>query len=98
MDQLRMFNSRFLLLTISLFLLALAFSQTCVTVKVDDRVGDFIKKSGPDKTPAELKALSIAQLRTNGSLSSVKLPNDSVKRIKIGKEKIKANDVGASHK
>jgi acetyl esterase len=73
-------------------------SQSCATGKVDDRVADFLKKKGPDKTLAQLKASPIEQFKNNGNGIFKKLPDDSVKRIMITSDNIKVNVVKASQK
>ncbi len=71
-------------------------SQSCSTGKVDERVADFLKKRGPDQTLAQINAAPIEQFRNNGTGVFKKLPEDSVKRIKITNDKIKVNVVKVS--
>ena len=73
-------------------------SQSCATGTVDERVADFLKKLGPAPTPAQLKTISMEKLRNDGPKEFTKLPEDSVKRITITKDNIKANVVKASSK
>jgi acetyl esterase len=73
-------------------------SQSCATGSVDERVAGFLKKMGPEQTPAQLKTISMDKLRNDGTREFTKLPEDSVKRIKITKDNIKANVVKASSK
>ena len=71
-------------------------SQNCTTGKVDERVADFLKKRGADKTLAQLNATPIEQFRNDGTGVFKKLPEDSVKRITITNDKIKVNVVKGS--
>ncbi len=72
-------------------------AQSCATGKVDDRVAAFLKEKGPDQTLAQLNATVIESLR-NDEKKFMPLPNDSVKRITVEKDKIKVNVVRASTK
>jgi acetyl esterase len=74
------------------------WSQSCSTGKVDDRVVIFIKNAGADKTFDQIKATPIARFKNDGPHTFVKLPEDSVKRIKITKDNIRVNVVNASQK
>lgn len=76
----------------------IALSQSCSTGKVDEQVAVFLKTKGPDQTPAQIKATPIEQMRNDGPKSFAKLPEDSVRRIKITKDNIKVNVVKASSK
>lgn len=71
-------------------------AQTCETGKLDDRVAAFIKKAGPAMTITQLKAAPIANFKTSGPAEFKKLPEDSVKRIKITKDNIAVNVVRAN--
>jgi acetyl esterase len=71
-------------------------SQSCTTGKLDDRVVDFLKKRGADKTLAQLNAAPIEQVRNDATGVFKKLPEDSVKRITITNDKIKVNVVKVS--
>lgn len=73
-------------------------AQTCATGKVDDRVAAFLKQLGPDQTLEQLKATPIEKLKSIDIGSFTKLPEDSVKRIRITKDNIKVNVVKASAK
>lgn len=73
-------------------------SQSCTTGSVDERVADFLKKLGPAQTPAQIKASSIEKLRNDGPREYAKLPEDSVKRIKITTDNINVNVVNANAK
>ena len=75
-----------------------AHSQSCSTGKVDERVEGFLKNSGPEQTLAQIKAAPIEKLRNNGPRVFRKLPEDSVKRIKITKDNIRVNVVKVSQK
>lgn len=77
---------------------SVSFAQSCATGKLDPRVDDFLKKYGTVQTAAQLKAASPQQLKSDVTYSFTKLPDDSVKRITIGKDKIKVNVVKASSK
>jgi acetyl esterase len=76
----------------------IVFGQTCSTGKVDDRIAAFIKSMPPDATLAQLRAMPIGQLKNGGPTKFIKLPEDSVKRIKITNDNIKVNVVNASGK
>ncbi len=71
-------------------------AQSCTTGKVDERAAAFLKEKGSDLTLAQLKAASIENLRTDEQKIFKKLPNDSVKRITVEKDKIKVNVVRAN--
>jgi acetyl esterase len=73
-----------------------AHAQSCTTGKVDERVADFLKKSGTDQTLSQLKATPIEQFRKNNAGIFKKLPEDSVKRLQITDNKIKVNVVRVS--
>ena len=74
------------------------FAQTCSTGKVDDRVAAFLKTLPPDPTLAQIRSMPISQLKNDGPKQFRKMPEDSVKRIKITKDNIKVNVVNASGK
>src|SRR6267378_6356636 len=75
-----------------------AHPQSCATGKVDERVAAFLKSLGPEQTLAQIKASSIEQLKNAGPSLFVKLPADSVKRIKITKDSIRVNVVKVNQK
>lgn len=75
-----------------------ALPQSCSTGQVDERVADFLKKSGPEQTFAQIKTAPIEQFRNDGPHAFMKLPEDSVKRMKITKDNIKVNVVKVSQK
>jgi acetyl esterase len=72
--------------------------QSCTTGKLDQRVADFLKKYGAGQTMAQLKAAIPQQLKSDIASAFTKLPDDSVKRIVVTKDKIKVNVVKASSK
>jgi acetyl esterase len=74
------------------------FAQTCSTGKVDDRVSAFLKTLPAQQTLAQLRAVPITQLKNDGPREFKRLPEDSVKRIKITKDNIKVNVVNATGK
>ncbi len=80
------------------FLPLVALPQTCSTGKMDERVADFLKKAGPDQTFAQIKMTPIEQFRSDGPSMFMRLPEDSVKRLKITKDNIKVNVVKVSQK
>lgn len=73
-------------------------AQTCSTGTVDDRVAAFLKTLPPALTLAQYRTTPITQLKNDGPKQFKKLPEDSVKRIKITKDNIKVNVVNASGK
>lgn len=73
-----------------------AYSQSCATGIVDERVLAFLKTTKSPLTLAQLNALPIKQLKADEPIAFVKLPEDSVKRIQITKDNIKVNVVKAS--
>ena len=75
-----------------------AVPQSCSTGVVDERVADFLKKRGPEKTLAQIKTGAIEQLINDGPQRFMKLPEDSVKRMKITKDNIMVNVVKGSQK
>jgi len=75
-----------------------ALPQSCSTGTVDERVADFLKKAGPEQTFAQIKTAPIEQFRKDAPRLFAKLPEDSVKRIKITKDNIGVNVVKVSPK
>jgi acetyl esterase len=99
MNRTCFFSSR---LVLSIFFFALLplslWSQSCSTGKIDDRVAALISNAGPGKSLDQIKRTPIAQWRTEGPRTFVKLSEDSVKRIRITKDNIRVNVVNASQK
>lgn len=91
-------QGKFLLIILFASLTAVSFGQSCATGKLDQRVADFLKKYGSGQTMAQLKAANSQQLKSDVQYSFTKLPDDSVKRITVTKDKIKVNVVKASSK
>src|SRR5687767_5067930 len=89
-----------LILTLSfvLFFSSIVSAQSCTTGKVDERVAAFLKQLGPEPSLVQLKAMPIDKLKNDGPREFTKLPEDSVKRIKVTKDNIKVNVVRASAK
>ncbi len=81
-----------LLLALLLLIVVLpAVSQSCTTGKVDDRVAEFLKLSASVNAASQSKAHSAQELRNEGPKVFVKLPDDSVKRVKISANTINVN-------
>jgi acetyl esterase len=99
MDNFGIFdNKRVMSVLVAVLLPLVTLSQSCSTGKVDEQVAGFLKAKGPDQTLAQIKAIPIEQIRKEGPKLFAKLPEDSVKRIKITKDNIKVNVVRASSK
>src|SRR5260221_2882752 len=99
MDIPRIFRSRVIFSFLIVFLLPFtARPQTCSTGAVDERVAAFLKKAGPEQTFAQIKTAPIEQFRKDAPRVFAKLPEDSVKRMKITKDNIGVNVVKGSPK
>ena len=75
-----------------------ALPQSCSTGTVDERVADFLKKAGPEQTFAQIKTAPIELFRKDAPRLFTKLPEDSVKRMKLTKDNISVNVVKVSPK
>ncbi len=73
-----------------------SWSQTCSTGILDERVAEFMKKSGSGKTMGELAKTSVETIRKGGPSHYTRLHDDSVTRVQIGAQKIRMNVVNAS--
>lgn len=93
MNAFKNFYKLILITLFAMLLPAVALPQTCSTGKVDERVAGFLKKQKAEQTMAQLKATSIDKLRNDAPEGFMKLPDDSVKRIKITKDNIRVNVV-----
>ena len=98
MELSRIFNTRLFFTFLFAGLFPIAHAQSCSTGKVDERVAAFLKSLGPERSLAQIKAVPIEQLRSEGPPVFMKLPKDSVKRIKITKDSIRVNVVRVSQK